>query len=204
MKCGFLFMIEYHNNLSLEPLFYINEEGLVCKEEFRDVPCYEGMYQVSDLGRVKSVLRKSWNGHSFIVQKEKILKSINNKGYLYVAVCKKSKSYKKQIHQLVAMSFLNHVPCGYEIVVDHINNIRIDNRLVNLQITTNRENCSKDKIGKGSSKYTGVYWHKTSQKWRAMIRINGKRKYLGLFANELEAYESYKKQLDEIKKALLI
>lgn len=50
-------MIEYYKNLSLENLPYINEEGLICWEEFRDIPQYEGLYQVSDLGRVKSLAR---------------------------------------------------------------------------------------------------------------------------------------------------
>ena len=46
-------MIEYHKNLSLELLFYINNEGLVCYEEWKDIPGYEGIYQVSNLGRIK-------------------------------------------------------------------------------------------------------------------------------------------------------
>jgi ribosomal protein L15E len=72
------------------------------------------------------------------------------------------------------MAFLNHTPCGYKIVVDHIdNNIKTDNRLENLQLITQRENVSKD-IKNTSSKYIGVCWHKKAKKWRSSIQINGK------------------------------
>ena len=142
-------MIEYYKNLSLENLFYINEEGIVCQEEFRDIPEYEGLYQVSDLGRVKSLYFK----------RQLILKSrLNEDGYLYINMYHKNKSSSFKNHQLVAIVFLNHRPNGMNGVVDHKNKIKYDNRLSNLQIITNRHNCSKDR--KGSSIYRGVYWNK--------------------------------------------
>jgi hypothetical protein len=50
-------MIEYYNNFDLNPLFYINDEGLVCLEEFKNIPNWIGFYQISNLGRVKSLER---------------------------------------------------------------------------------------------------------------------------------------------------
>jgi len=117
-------------------------------EIFKDIPGYEGIYQVSDLGRVKSLK----------FNKEKILKpGVNNHGYYTVVLCK-GKRKTINVHQLVAMAFLNHEPCGYNgLIVDHKDNNPLNNRLSNLQLISQRENTSKDK--KGSSKYTGVSWN---------------------------------------------
>ena len=159
------------------------------KEIFKDVIGFKGHYQVSNLGRVKSVK----------FNKEKILKpGFDSNGYYIVNLCKNNKRYVKKIHQLVAMYFLDHNPNGMVIVVDHKNNIKTDNRLENLQIITNRQNTSKDKIG--SSKYTGVCWSKDRNKWLSQIYINGKGKYLGLFENELDASIAYQNELKNIKK----
>ena len=49
-----------------------------------------------------------------------------------------------------------------------------------------------------SSKYRGVFWNKSNSKWRAEITINGKKKHLGYFINEKDAYECYKKVNDEL------
>jgi hypothetical protein len=100
-----------------------------------------------------------------------------------------------KVHTLVAMVFLNHKPDGTnKICVDHINNIKTDNRLVNLQLITNRENTSKDKKD-GTSKYVGVCWQKSKNKWMAQINIDDKKKYLGYFTDEHEAHLVYQKAL---------
>lgn len=169
------------------------------KEIYKDIPNYEGYYQVSNLGNVKSLERKVKHSKSgFITVKEKIFSKVeNSSGYYVVSLLKDSKRKSRTIHQLVAMAFLNHTPSGYEIVVDHINNNPLDNRLENLQLITSRENSSKDKKG-GSSKYIGVRWHKSNKKWQSSIYINGKREYLGYFTNELEAHTAYQIRLKNI------
>lgn len=160
------------------------------KEIFKDIPNYEGYYQVSNLGRVKSL---NFNG----TKKERNLKGTLSCGYLTVGLCKGGirKTYK--ISQLVAIVFLDHKPDGFKIIVDHINNIRTDDRLENLQLITTRENTSKDQEGK--SKYTGVCWHKQHKKWKADIRINGAKKWLGYFDDEKEASKAYQKALKNLK-----
>ena len=156
-------------------------------EIWKDIKDYGGLYKVSNLGRVKSLK----------FGKERILSAATNAtGYSLVALCN-GKTKAITVHQLVAMAFLNHKPCGYKLVVDHINTIKTDNRLENLQVITHRQNCTKDK--KGTSKYTGVHWCKPRNKWRAEIRINGKTKYLGSFKSELEASEAYQLKLETIK-----
>ena len=166
------------------------------KEIWRDIPNYEGYYQVSNLGRVKSLSRKTNNRNGGYTTKERILKAgLTSGGYLVTSLFKEGKGRTFNVHQLVAMAFLNHIPCGHKIVVDHINNIKTDNRVENFQLTTHRHNSSKDK--KGKSKYTGVFWYKARQKWRSHIYINGKLKHLGYYDNELDAHEAYQKELEK-------
>jgi len=157
-------------------------------EIFKDIPGYEGIYQVSNLGRVKSLK----------FNREKILKlRDNSNGYLQVNLCCERKFKAIRVHQLVAMAFLNHTPDGtMKIIVDHKDNDKLNNRLSNLQLISARYNTSKDK--KGSSKYTGVSWSKASNKWLSTIAINGKIKNLGYFNCELAAAAEYQKKLAEI------
>ena len=95
------------------------------------------------------------------------------------------------------MEFLNHIPCGYKIVVDHINNISTDNRIDNLQLITSRENIIKDSI-RGKSKYPGVDYDKVNKKWRARLEFNGDRYWLGRFINEIDAHNAIENKLKEI------
>ena len=139
-------------------------------EEYRAVKGYEGLYEVSNFGNVKSLERI--NSMSRRV-KERILKqSIAGNSYLRVKLF----NGIRYVHQLVAIAFLNHLPNGNKIVVDHIDNNRLNNRLDNLQLINQRENTSKDRKG-GTSKHIGVHWVKPSKKWKAAISINGKTKY---------------------------
>ena len=161
-------------------------------EEFKDIKNYEGVYQVSDLGRVKSLARKDSIGRRV---NEKIMKYGSNRGgYLQVSLIKDGKQKTRYVHQLVAEAFLNHVPCGHKLIVNHINFIRQDNRAENLELDTNRNNCNRKHL-KSSSEYTGVSWHKTSNKWISQINIKGKLKYLGLFTCELKAAKAYQDAL---------
>lgn len=158
------------------------------KEEFKDVKGYEGLYQVSDLGRVKSLL----------CGKTKLLKGgKDSDGYLCVSLRKNSKQKTISIHQLVAVAFLGHNPCGMRVIIDHISNEKLDNRSENLQLTSNRHNSSKDRKNK-TSKYTGVSWDKSRSKWVSKIKINGKDKNLGRFTNELEASNAYQTALKKV------
>lgn len=102
------------------------------KEIWRDIEGYNGLYQVSNMGRVKS-LNYDRTG------KEKILKQYKDKdGYLYINLCKNSKKKTLKVHRLVALAFIDN-PDGKE-EIDHINTIRDDNRLENLSWATRKEN----------------------------------------------------------------
>mgnify|MGYP003636273853 CR=1 FL=1 len=150
-------------------------------EIWKSIKGYEGLYEVSDLGRVKS----------FQGREERLKKAFISHGYYKVNLYKDLKQVCFSVHVLIAVAFLNHRRNGHKLVVDHINNIKIDNRLENLQIITHRENTSKDRNGK-YSKLTGVKWYKNRNKWAGSIQINGKCKHLGMFNTELEASNAYK------------
>lgn len=195
--------MEYYKNLSLQDLFYIDDDGLVCCEEWKDVVGYEGIYQVSDLGRAKRLLHERFIpiNNSFSVYKEKVLKqAVISSKYLAISLCKNNIKETKSIHQLVGKSFLNHNPIDPRaFVIDHINNKQLDNMLKNLQIISHRENSSKDR--KGTSKYTGVFYRKDSNKWCSNIGINGLGQIkLGSFINEDDAGTIYKIALRNIDK----
>ena len=177
-----------HNAVELTPAN--NQE-----EIWKDIPDYEGYYQVSNFGNVKSLSRTIFKMGKFpFISKEKILKPRVNKGYKVFNLCKNGHEKTRKVHQLVAMAFLNHVPCGYKLVVNHKDFNKLNNNISNLEIVTMRENTNQKHI-KSSSEFTGVYWHKATQKWMARIRVNGKRKYLGLFSNEKDASLAYENSL---------
>jgi len=159
-------------------------------EAWKDIPEFEGIYQVSNLGNVRSLK----------FNKLKVLKkSINKRGRYRVSLCKDGyKLTNCKISQLSAMAFLNHKPCGHKIVVDHIDNNKENDKLYNLQLISNRENTIKDTV-RGSSKYVGVSWHKRINKWRAGIYTKGKIKHLGYFTDEKEAAQAYQNELKKIK-----
>jgi hypothetical protein len=153
-------------------------------EEFKDIPEYEGLYQVSNLGNVKGLSK------NIILKKSKVYF-----GYYIVSLYKDKIRKSFYIHKLVAITFLEHKPCGHKLVIDHINDDPCDNRVENLQIVSQRFNSYKTK-NKYSSKLKGVGWH--NNKWRARIQINNKTLHLGHFKTEEEAHEAYKLKLKTI------
>ncbi len=162
-------------------------------EFWKDINGYEGFYQVSTFGNIKSL---NFN-HS---GKEKNLKPRDdNYGYYKVVLFRNGEKQSKRVHRLVAQAFLPNYYNKPE--VDHINRIRSDNRLINLRWVTKIENSMNlTKQENTSSQYIGVSWEKLRKKWTANIRLNGKKKTLGRFNNEYEAHLAYQHALQEKKK----
>ena len=181
---------------------YMNSETKIQKEAWKDIEGYEGLYQISNFGNVKS-LEKYVNhssGCGTRTVNERILKpSFNSKGYLIVGLFINGKQKKRTIHQLVAVAFKNHIPNGHILVVNHKDFNKLNNRVKNLEIVTQRENTNQKHL-KSSSIYTGVSWRKDCNKWNAKIRIKGKTKHLGYFTidNELDASNAYQNALKEL------
>ena len=100
-------------------------------EIWKDIPNYSGLYQASNLGRIKS----------FYGLKEKILKPrINQYGYYQVELYKNSIGKMYSVHRLVYEAFNGQIPENMQ--VNHINEIKTDNRLSNLNLMTCKENIN--------------------------------------------------------------
>lgn len=110
-------------------------------ELWKDIPGFEGLYQVSNLGRVKSLPRQIWNGKGFFTSTEKILHpNTLTKGYFQAELKKDKKRHLLQVHRLVATTFIpNPDPCTLN-QVNHINGNKQDNRLENLEWSNNSLN----------------------------------------------------------------
>jgi hypothetical protein len=111
----------------------------------------------------------------------------------YRVICIDYKLYRA--HRLAWLYIYGKMPKE----LDHINGVRDDNRIGNLRECTRGENLQNRKSHKNSSsKYLGVSWHKSAKKWLAQIQINDKKKRLGLFTTQEDAFFAYcdaKKQL---------
>lgn len=167
---------------------FSNKENSLSIEEFRDVVGYEGHYQISNLGNVKSLKRNGERIMNLSIDK--------TKGYLRINLFKESKRKTIYIHQLVAIAFLGHKPKGNKLVVDHIDNNKTNNKLENLQVISSRENSSKDQWRRNPSSYcVGVSYSSGKKKWEASISVNGISFHLGYFNNESNAGQEYKTAL---------
>ena len=114
-------------------------------EEWRDIKGYEGIYQVSDMGRVRSLDRivprekggaMKWKGRMLSL-------GLSKSSYYIVSLWKDGKGKSYNVHQLVMESFTSHVVNGWDLVIDHIDNDPTNNNLSNLQLITHGENVSK-------------------------------------------------------------
>lgn len=111
------------------------------KEVWKDIPGYEGLYQVSNVGRVKSLERKITRSDGRLCTiKEKILKDrIGSSKRPYVALFKERNRKDVMIHVLVALSFIGERPKDYQVL--HKDGDILNNRLENLSYDTRQQNA---------------------------------------------------------------
>ena len=147
-------------------------------EVWRTVKDYEN-YSISSFGRIKN---NKFN---------RILKPGKTTGrYHHVSLYKKGKAKNYDIHRLVAIGFLpNH---ENKPKVDHIDEIKTNNNIINLRFATVSQNgFNQGKHKDNTTGYKGVSFHKRDKKYVAQIRIEGKNKHLGYFLTAQDAGHAY-------------
>lgn len=129
-------------------------------EEWKSIPGYEGLYEISSYGRVKSLDRYvKVKSKSYRLQKGKMLSPIKNKyGYLQVFLCCNGKYKIISVHRLVAIAFLpnpDNLP-----IINHKNEDKSDNRVENLEWCNHKYNSNYNGVLKKRSqrmKDNGIY-----------------------------------------------
>jgi hypothetical protein len=164
------------------------------KEEWRDIKGFEGRYQVSNMGRVKSldheVIMK--NGGKYPV-KGKIKKPYKiNSGYYTMQLSKGVQ--KKLVHRLVAEAFINNHKNKPNI--NHIDKNKINNKADNLEWVTQSENClhsspeaAKARVKSSNGRPKGI--SKSNHQWKAEIYIDNHMYFIGNYYTKYEAYKAY-------------
>lgn len=128
-------------------------------EIWNDIDGYKGKYQVSNLGRVKSlyhvVIRK--NGHPMPIN-EKILKpGVSSNGYFTIVLAKNGNKNTRTIHRLVASHFIENIDNKKE--VNHKDGDKLNNRVSNLEWVTPSQNIKHSYDTGLKTILTGKYSH---------------------------------------------
>ena len=118
-------------------------------EIWKDIPGYEGSYQVSNFGNVKSLERVMQCGRGYGKRPERLLKTsftrTERRGYRIVGLCKNGKSITYLVHRLVALCFIGPCPPGMN--VDHIDENILNNQASNLRYLPIGENTARSVKG---------------------------------------------------------
>lgn len=130
------------------------------KEIWKDIEGYEGLYQVSNLGRIKSLSRKIKRNDMNAITKEKIMKQAkDDRGYLMANLYKNGRNHSIKVHRLVAKLFIPN-PLNLP-QVNHIDEVKTNNSVSNLEWCTNKYNINYGKhnlnIAKSLSKRVYQY-----------------------------------------------
>lgn len=181
--------MEYYKNSDLKSIKY-EENGVLKEEIWKDIPGFSA-YRVSDLGRVRSLDRvmKTITGRTY-TYKGIIKKPDLRKGYCAVSMTTDDFRYlKMSVHKLVMISFIGHS----DLVIDHINEIKHDNRFVNLRYCTIRENSNyhlmKNSNKRKKSLNIGV--RSVGKRYESRMVINKKSIHIGYYNSNEEAGKAY-------------
>jgi len=109
-----------------------------------------------------------------------------NNGYVVVAV---PKGKRELAHRVAWFLFYGFTPPD---CIDHINQNKHDNRICNLRLATCAENLRNRSRQKNNvSGYKGVSFHAASNKYRAQIKVDGRKIHLGLYGSAIKAHDAY-------------
>ena len=163
-------------------------------EIWKDILGFEGLYQISNYGNVKSCKRlvNAIYGSQRFVNERLLSLGKDKDGYLMAVLCQNGTKKTVKIHRLVADAFINKI--DGKNLVNHIDLDKSNNIFSNLEWVSSLENNCHNKINKNlSSKYVGVSFHKKDKAFRSSICFNRKKVYLGSFKTE---EDDYKKRCD--------
>lgn len=131
---------------------YENKDLNITGEIWKPIKNYEGIYEVSNLGRIKTLERVYLSAIQRYQKEQIISQRINHKGYLIVAL-NKNKKVTKTTHRIVCESF--HADTYFEnATVNHINQNKLDNNASNLEWVTIKENIQDYR--KKVNNYVGI------------------------------------------------
>lgn len=165
-------------------------------KKFKDIKGYEGLYQISKCGIVKSLERKVKNskkGYRIIKEKE-ISNHISTSGYKVFRLYRDQKCEHKSCHRLIYENFIGELKEG--LVINHINENKLDNRIENLEQITHKENCNYgstqvSKKGKNNYRYKHYSFYETHPSYRHVFKNVCKRQGYNLEDFE-EVYSNIK------------
>lgn len=161
-------------------------------EQFKAVQGYEQYYEVSNLGRVKSLPRwRTWGNRTYLTKERFLTPSLHHTGYYTVGLCQDFKLQTRIIHLLVINAFVPKVE-GKDFA-NHIDRNPLNNKAENLEWVNRSENTLHSTGLRGrKNKYPGVSRADTvSERYFARTKANGKLVHLGTFLTKELAYEAY-------------
>lgn len=172
-------------------------------EIWKPVKDYEGYYEISNFGKVKSLQRMvNGKGGKQRVNKERILRPCFAEGYPFVKLNVNKKGFTAKIHRLVAIAFVPN-PNNYPIV-HHKNEIKSDHSIDNLEWCNNRINVSYSTNKENTySKQIGVTYAKKINRWISGTNIKDKTVYFGCFKTEQEAIDCYFESMSKLNITVL-
>jgi hypothetical protein len=152
-------------------------------EEWRDIKGYEGVYQVSSFGRIKSLARDLPRKKCGIKKlKTRILRTAIKGGYDSFILCKDGKHHKTRVHKEVALAF----GISGTGVIDHYDHNLRNNRVDNLRRVSNGDNLlNTAQVPNGNNPARGISF--TPNKKKPYRVITGRDGYLGYFKTLSEA-----------------
>lgn len=115
-------------------------------EEWRPVPDFEGLYEVSSYGRVRSLPRAMWqkNARRFVTRGGRVLVGCVQAGYRQVTITKRGRYCVRHVHTLVAAAFLGARPAG--MLICHKDGVSLNNASANLRYDSPQGNSDDMKL----------------------------------------------------------
>jgi hypothetical protein len=166
------------------------------KELIKDVPDYEGIYQISEDGTLFSVERRVTRNNGVVITRKRRARKyhVDHNGYAVYHTVKEHKHHTLRRARIMWQTFVGEITEGFDI--DHIDRNKLNDSLANLRLATKAQNGYNKRSFGPTSRYKGVHQHQKG--FVAQISIGGVSKYLGYFQKEEDAARAY----DEVAREL--